>query len=110
MKELCIPRTEKPNEGYLIPNIDLPPLCSPKFKPGPPSDQAQIYTKVLADIIQNACCINLEELCIIKEQLAWCLHADIICLDHDGAIVDACLLALIAALKSSTYIRNILYK
>ncbi|XP_017777170.1 PREDICTED: exosome complex component RRP43-like [Nicrophorus vespilloides] len=98
--ELCQPKTETPTQGFLIPNLELPPLCSSKFKPGPPSDQAQVATKVIADIIENSGCINLQDLCISTEKLAWCLYADLVCLDHDGSIIDACLLALFTALKT----------
>jgi len=100
--ELCAPKAETPNEGFLIPNVELPPLCSPKFKPGPPSDQAQVASKILSDIIRNSKCIDLKDLCIAKEKLAWCLYADIVCLDHDGSLIDACLVALFTALKILT--------
>lgn len=97
---MCAPTTEKPSQGVFVPNVELPPLCSSKFKPGPPSDQAQVSTKVIADIIENSSCIDVKDLCVAKEHLVWCLYADIVCLDHDGAIIDACLLATIAALRT----------
>lgn len=75
-------------------------MCSSKFRPGPPSDQAQVLTKLVFDIIKNSDCVKLEELCITKEKLAWCLYADLICLDCDGALIDACIIALMAALKT----------
>jgi len=34
-----------------VPNIDLPALCSPKFKPGPPSDEAQTLSNWLNDLL-----------------------------------------------------------
>ncbi len=34
-----------------VPNIDLPALCSPKFKPGPPADEAQTMSNWLNDLI-----------------------------------------------------------
>lgn len=99
-QEFCKPKPDKPKEGFLVPNVELPPLCSSKFRPGPPSEEAQVLTKLVADIVNNAQCIHLEDLCITKEKLAWCLFADIICLDYDGALIDACMIALIAALKT----------
>ncbi|XP_025829734.1 exosome complex component RRP43-like [Agrilus planipennis] len=98
--ELCQPKADKPEEGFIIPSVELPPLCSSKFKPGPPSVEAQIATRLLADIIENSECINTKKLCITKEKLVWCLYADLICLDHDGALIDACVLALMAALRT----------
>lgn len=98
--ELAQPKAEKPKEGFLICNVDLPPLCSSKFRPGPPSDLAQVTTRFVADLILNSGCIHLKDLCILKEKLVWCLYADLICLDYDGCLIDACLLALLTALKT----------
>ena len=38
-------------ENTLVPNIDLPALCSPKFKPGPPSEDAQVLSERLNDAL-----------------------------------------------------------
>ncbi|EFA02571.1 exosome complex component RRP43 [Tribolium castaneum] len=100
--ELCQPKAEAANEGFLIPNVELPPLCSSKFRPGPPTEQAQVATQLVADILKNSDCLDLKTLCIFPDKLAWCLYADLICLDLDGALIDACVVALMAALKSVT--------
>lgn len=39
-----------------VPNIDLPPICSPKFKPGPPSDEAQALSDRLFDTLTSYVC------------------------------------------------------
>ena len=36
-----------------VPNVDLPPLCSSQFRPGPPSEQAQVLSQFVADIISK---------------------------------------------------------
>ncbi|KAG5895621.1 hypothetical protein JTB14_017730 [Gonioctena quinquepunctata] len=100
--ELCKPRADTPDEGFLVPNLELPPLCSPKFRPGPPSDQAQVLTQLIADSIKNSKCLDLKDFCIFPDKLAWCLFVDFICLDFDGAVVDACIVALMGALKTAT--------
>lgn len=99
-QELAQPKTEEPNKGYLIPNVELPPLCSSRFRPGPPSDQAQVTSRLVADIIENFKCIDLTELCITPDKLVWVLYCDLVCLDHDGALTDACVAAILAALKT----------
>lgn len=96
-----MPKPERPNEGFIVPNVGLPPLCSSKFKSGPPSDQAQVFTKIVDDILANSGCIDLKDLCIHKDKLAWCLYVDMICLDYDGSLIDPCLLSMMAALRSS---------
>lgn len=97
---MCQPKAEAADEGFFIPNVELPPLCSARFKPGPPTEQAQILTQLVADLVKNSNCLDLKTLCIFPDKLAWCLYADLICLDFDGGLFDASIIALIAALKS----------
>jgi exosome complex component RRP43 len=65
--EIAEPDSARPNEGFisrsiftsrvtnradrLVPNIDLPALCSPRFKPGPPVEEAQVYSNQLYDLL-----------------------------------------------------------
>lgn len=97
--ELATPKSENPKDGFLIPNVELPPLCSPKFKPGPPSDQAQTSSVFLDNYIKQSKCFDLESLCVEEGKFVWVLFCDLVCLDYDGNINDACTLALLAALK-----------
>lgn len=83
----------------MIPNVDLPPLCSSQYQPGPPSEYAQEATKFVDEILQNSNCLDLKDLCIVQDHLAWVLYLDIICLNQDGNLLDACIAASIAALK-----------
>ncbi|CAG2062222.1 unnamed protein product, partial [Timema podura] len=98
--ELVAPTPAEPDVGYLVPNVELPPLCSPKFRPGPPSDQAQVSGHFVAELIASSGCIDLHQLCIAPEKMCWVLYCDILCINHDGALLDACIAALIAALRT----------
>ncbi|KAI5645134.1 3' exoribonuclease family, domain 1 domain-containing protein [Phthorimaea operculella] len=98
--ELATPRAEEPNNGFLITNVELPPLCSSKFRPGPPSDHAQVVSKLVSDIVVNSKCVNLEDLCIVPDKLAWVVYCDMVCIDNDGSLVDACIMTLMASLKT----------
>lgn len=98
-QELAEPLAAQPDVGFIVPNIELTPLCSPKFRPGAPSEQAQVCGRLLAEIVENAGCVDLQQLCIVREKLVWTLYCDIVCLDHDGCVVDAAIVALVAALK-----------
>lgn len=99
----------EPLKGFIVPNVELPPLCSARFRPGPPSEQAQIYTQFIADTISNSSCIKAEDLNIVAGKIAWCLFIDIICLSYDGNILDAALLALLGALHT-TKLPNVVVK
>lgn len=37
---------------------------------------------------------------LCPKQLAWCLYCDVICLNYDGNMYDAALIALMAALQN----------
>ncbi|PIK47576.1 putative exosome complex component RRP43 [Apostichopus japonicus] len=98
--EFSAPLLDEPTKGYLVPNVELPPLCSSQFKSGPPGDQAQVVSQLIDNIVKSSKLINLESLCIAEGTLCWVLHCDMICLDYEGNVVDACLLSLLAALKN----------
>ncbi|KAG2229591.1 hypothetical protein INT48_001902 [Thamnidium elegans] len=97
--EVCEPKVSVPNQGYLVPNVELSPLCSPKFKPGPPSDKAQAVSEFINQLFIKSHIFPLESLCIEPGKAVWVLYADIVCLNYDGNILDASLLALTTALK-----------
>ena len=41
---------------FTVPNVDLPALCSPNFRPGPPSEQAQAASVFIDNIIKEYVC------------------------------------------------------
>nr|XP_047143886.1 exosome complex component RRP43 [Hydra vulgaris] len=102
--ELAEPSVEKTNEGYfgiILPNVDLPALCSHEFRPGPPSDQAQAMSQLVAETVENCKLINLKKLCIKEKKLCWVIYADIICISHDGNLIDAIIASLYIALLNT---------
>lgn len=66
------------------------------------NEENELYTCALNDILLSSNCVNLNDLCIAKEKLVWTLYCDISCIDHDGCIIDASLIAIIAALRNLT--------
>nr|XP_057942953.1 exosome complex component RRP43 [Doryrhamphus excisus] len=99
--ELANPSVEAPGKGFIVPNVDLPPLCSSQFRPGPPGEQAQAASQFMADVIESSEMLQTEDLCVERGKLCWCLYCDMMCLDYDGNVLDACTLALLAALKNT---------
>ena len=47
------------------------------------------------DIVSRCFCF------LFFPQLVWTLYCDIVCLDYDGNVTDACVLSLLAALNNS---------
>ncbi|XP_076876385.1 exosome complex component RRP43 [Brachyhypopomus gauderio] len=99
--ELAVPSGDAPDKGFIVPNVDLPPLCSSRFRPGPPGEQAQSASQFVADVLDSSNIIKKEDLCIEKSKLCWVLYCDIMCLDYDGNLLDACITTLLAALKTA---------
>lgn len=100
--EICCPKADTPDCGFIIPNVGLTALCSSKYRPGPPSEQAQTMSKMIDDILTNSGIVDLKDLCICKDRLSWALYCDLECIDADGSLFDACVGALMAALSTLT--------
>ncbi|KAH8096594.1 ribosomal protein S5 domain 2-type protein [Cristinia sonorae] len=99
--EIAEPELDRPEHGFLVPNIDLPAMCSPKFKPGPPSEEAQILSERLNEVLVASNIIPTTSLCIKSGKSAWVLYVDATCINYDGNVFDAALLAMVSALKNT---------
>jgi exosome complex component RRP43 len=60
--ELAPPKAKEPEYGFITPNIEMTPLCSSKYRPGPPSEDAQILRLCLYDVLVNSELIDLKTL------------------------------------------------
>ncbi|KAL4216054.1 hypothetical protein CU097_007492 [Rhizopus azygosporus] len=98
--EVSEPKMNTPGQGYLVPNVELSPLCSSKFKAGPPSEKAQVLSELIYQLYTKSNVFPLEKLCIEEGKAVWVLYADIVCLNYDGNVLDASLLALSIALRN----------
>jgi len=99
---------EEGKTGQVVVNIELPPLCSAKNRPGKPSEQALVIDEYLDQIAHSV--VSLEGLSIGKEeadesetkqQYVWYIYVDMYCLNDDGNTTDACVIALLAALTNA---------
>ncbi|QRW16551.1 3' exoribonuclease family domain-containing protein [Rhizoctonia solani] len=98
--EIAEPDLERPSEGFIVPNLDLPAICSPKFKPGPPAEEAQMLSEKISDILSSSNAIDPKTLCIHTGKAAWVIYVDAVCINYDGNILDATMLAVVAALQT----------
>ncbi|EGO01276.1 hypothetical protein SERLA73DRAFT_179422 [Serpula lacrymans var. lacrymans S7.3] len=99
--EIAEPELDHPDEGYLVPNLDLPAMCSSKFKPGPPTEEAQVLSDRLNQALVMSGVISLSSLCIHSGRSVWTLYVDATCINYAGNAFDATLLAMVAALKNT---------
>ncbi|KAJ3254636.1 Exosome complex component RRP43 [Boothiomyces macroporosus] len=100
--EITTPDPLYPKQGYFIPNLDLPAMCNPRFKPGPPQQLTQSLSEQINQLFEKCNIFNKEQLAIENGEVCWILYADIVCLNYDGSVMDIALLALFSALKSLT--------
>ncbi|KAG0149413.1 hypothetical protein CROQUDRAFT_653721 [Cronartium quercuum f. sp. fusiforme G11] len=99
--EVAEPDHMTPNQGFVVPNVEIGPLCASKFKPGPPSEESQVISSRIRDIITSAGLVSLTSLVIHPGKLVWVIYIDVIGLSHDGNVFDASLLSITHALKNA---------
>lgn len=100
--EIGVPSATKPTEGRVDVGVTLSPLCSPKFKVGKQTEEAGAMAETLKKFANDPHWLNLEQLCIDDGRAVWVIYADMMCLNYDGNVGDAMMLALVGALQDLT--------
>lgn len=95
------PYTDSPDEGTLKVGLELTPLSSPEFNPGPPNERAIEMARVVDRGIRESEMIHVKKLCIKKGEKVWSIFVDIYILNDDGNLLDASALAAVLALKNA---------
>jgi len=95
------PFPDTPDQGVIITNLELIPLASPVFEPGPPREDAIELARVVDRGIRESGAIDLAKLCIEAGKKVWMLFIDVHVLDDGGNIMDASSLGAIAALLNA---------
>lgn len=95
------PFPDTPNSGVLQVNAEFVPLASPSFEPGPPDENATELARVVDRSLREIKAIDLDKLAIIPGKKVWLIWVDIYVLDHDGNLLDASMLASMAALLTA---------
>jgi exosome complex component RRP42 len=103
--EIGEPYADTPDAGVLTVNVELVPLASPSFEPGPPNEDAIELARVVDRGIRESKAIALEELCAVPGKKVFILFVDVYVLNHDGNLIDASAMASLAALLN-TKMRN----
>eukprot|EP00026_Physarum_polycephalum_P015344 Phypoly_transcript_15998.p1 GENE.Phypoly_transcript_15998~~Phypoly_transcript_15998.p1 ORF type:complete len:280 (+),score=45.09 Phypoly_transcript_15998:49-888(+) len=97
--EVGFPPKENQNQSQIIVNVELSPLCSSQFKFGKPSEMSMAIAENLNTLAKGL--VPKDQLHFDPEgKTVWYLFLDIYCLDYDGNVFDAALIALIAALQN----------
>lgn len=79
--------------------VELPPICS-SFIAHWTQNTAQLLTKTLKNILEDSNAIDKQSLHIPDSDYYWSVDVEVICLNYDGCLIDAALMAILSALKS----------
>ncbi|MCD6222256.1 MAG: exosome complex protein Rrp42 [Thermoplasmata archaeon] len=97
--EIGEPYPDSPEEGTMTTSVELPPLASPEFEPGPPTPDAIEIARVIDRGIRESEYIHLDKLVVEPGEKVWIVFIDIHVLDYDGNLFDAGSLAASIALQ-----------
>lgn len=95
------PYTDSEESGTLITTLELLPLSSSKFEPGPPRIESIEMARIVDRGIRESGFIDFDKLCIKKGEKVWGIFLDIFSMNDDGNLLDAACLAAVAALKDA---------
>jgi len=93
------PFEDRPFEGIFTITTELGPMASPAFETGRSTEQEVLLARLIEKSIRRSNAIDTESLCIVAGQRCWHVRADVHFLNHDGGLVDASCIAVVAALQ-----------
>lgn len=94
--EVVQPFPEKPFEGQFLCNTEISPMCAPSIEQF--SADEVVMARLIEKAIRRSRALDTESLCILAGKRCWAVRADVLFLNHEGGLVDAASLAVIAAL------------
>src|SRR5579859_7572941 len=94
------PYDDSPFEGIFTISTEFSPMASASFEPARVGPYELLLSRTLDNTLRRARALDLESLCILAKKLAWSIRVDVHFLDHDGGLVDAATVAVVASLLS----------
>ena len=104
------PLQSSPESGVLQVRVRIGPMCSddPALRTmRVSSDEAYCVEEHLKRCMLSSDALDVSDLCIESGKAVWILTADIVCLNHDGNVWDAAMIALIASLNNTSIPSNV---
>lgn len=95
------PYPDSPDKGNLMVSGDLLPLASPRYEVGPPKFDAIELPRLVDRVIRESHVIELDKLVVKTGEKVWTVIIDVYPLNDDGNLIDAAVLAAMAALKQA---------
>ncbi|KAF0974390.1 hypothetical protein FDP41_006422 [Naegleria fowleri] len=100
--EVMIPTEEAPRDGRVVISFDFPSICASDVTGNweEVNERKCTIQQRLASVLYNCEVLDLSQLCIEEGKASWVLYADLYCLENDGNVFDAALIALLTALRN----------
>ncbi|GJN66619.1 3' exoribonuclease [Purpureocillium lilacinum] len=97
--EVTVPYTDRPFDGIFTITSELSPMVAPSFEVNRPTETEVLLSRLLEKTVRRSGALDTESLCLIAGQKCWSVRADLHVLSHDGNLIDAACLAVVAALR-----------
>jgi len=96
---VTVPYPERKFDGIFTINCEFSPMTSPVYEVGRQNQSETLLSRMLEKTIRRSSALDTESLCIVAGSKCFALRADIHILNHDGNLIDASCIALVAALQ-----------
>ncbi|KAH6654179.1 ribosomal protein S5 domain 2-type protein [Truncatella angustata] len=97
--EVTVPYTDRPFDGIFTITTELSPMASPAFEVNRPTETEVLLSRLLEKTVRRSNALDTESLCLVAGQKVWSIRVDLHVLSHDGNLIDASCLAVVAALR-----------
>lgn len=97
--EVTVPYADRPFDGIFTIATELSPMASPAFEVNRPTETEVLLSRLLEKTVRRSNALDTESLCLVAGQKCWSIRVDLHVLSHDGNLVDASCLAVVAALR-----------
>jgi len=97
--EVTKPFPDRQFDGIFTITTELSPMASPAFEVGRPTETEVLLSRLLEKTLRRSSALDTESLCLIAGQKCWSIRADVHIVEHDGNLIDASCIAVIAALQ-----------
>jgi RNase PH-related exoribonuclease len=74
-------------------------MTSPTFEVNRPTETEVLLSRLLEKTIRRSGALDTESLCLVAGQKCWSIRVDVHVMSHDGNLVDAACIAVVAALR-----------
>ncbi|KAI4599726.1 hypothetical protein KJ359_001462 [Pestalotiopsis sp. 9143b] len=97
--EVTAPYPDRPFDGIFTITSELSPMASPAFEVNRPTETEVLLSRLLEKTVRRSNALDTESLCLVANQKVWSIRVDLHVLSHDGNLIDASCLAVVAALR-----------